>query len=104
MITNHLELLGFICNLLGVMHHHASFFQPPKFKEPSCPTISCVIGNSKIEKVLLDLGASVNLLSYSVYEQLGLGELKPTSLILQLPGQSVIVPKDISYTINILKV
>ena len=27
MITNHLELLGFICNLLGVVHHHASFFQ-----------------------------------------------------------------------------
>ena len=25
--------------------------RPPKFKDPSCPTISCVIGNSKIEKV-----------------------------------------------------
>ena len=40
----------------------------PKFKDPGCPTISCVIGNSKIEKALLDLGASVNLLPYSVYE------------------------------------
>ena len=38
--------------------------RPPKFKDPSCPTISCVIGNSKIEKTLLDLGASVNLLPY----------------------------------------
>ena len=27
MITNPLELLGIICNLLGVVHHHASFFQ-----------------------------------------------------------------------------
>ena len=36
--------------------------RPPKFKDPSCPTISCVISNSKIEKALLDLGASVNLL------------------------------------------
>ena len=95
MITNHLELLGFICNLLGVMHHHASFFQPPKFKEPSCPTISCVIGNSKIEKALLDLGASVNLLPSSVYEQLGLGELKPTSIILQLANGSMIVPRGV---------
>ena len=55
---------------------------PPKYKDPGCPTISCVIGNFRIEKALLDLGASVNLLPYSVYEQLGLGELKPTGLIL----------------------
>ena len=44
--------------------------RPPNFKNPGCPTISCVIGNSKIEKTLLDLGASVNLLPNSVYEQL----------------------------------
>ena len=69
--------------------------RPPKFKDPSCPTISCVIGNSNIEKALLDLGASVNLLPYSVYEQLGLGELKLTSLILQLANRSVIVPKGV---------
>ncbi|RVW61980.1 hypothetical protein CK203_063923 [Vitis vinifera] len=36
------------------------------------------------EKALLDLGASVNLLPYSVYKQLGLGELKPTSITLCL--------------------
>ena len=41
-------------------------------------------GDSKIDKALLDLGASVNLLPYSVCEQLGLGKLKPTSVILQL--------------------
>ena len=67
----------------------------PKFKDPSCPTISCVMGNSKIEKALLDLGASVNLLPYLVYEQLGLGELKPTSLILQLADRSMILPKGV---------
>ena len=44
--------------------------RPPNFKNPGCPTISCVIGNSKIEKALLDLEASVNLLPNSVYEQL----------------------------------
>ena len=42
--------------------------RPTKFKDPGCPTISCVIGHSKIEKALLNLGASVNLLPYSVYE------------------------------------
>ena len=69
--------------------------RPPKFKDPGCPTISCVIGNSKIEKALLDLGVSVNLLPYSVYEQLGLGELKPTSIILQLADRFVIIPKGV---------
>ena len=51
---------------------------PPKFKDPGAPTISCVLGNNFIDRALLDLGASVNLLPYSVYEKLGLGELKPT--------------------------
>lgn len=37
-----------------------------------------------IEKALLDLGASVILLLYSVYKQLGSGELKLTPITLQL--------------------
>ncbi|XP_074356421.1 uncharacterized protein LOC141696134 [Apium graveolens] len=48
---------------------------PVKYKDPDCPTISCVIGNTFVDKALLDLGASVNLLPYSVYQELGLGEL-----------------------------
>jgi hypothetical protein len=44
-----------------------------KYKDPDCPTISCFIGEHKIEKALLDLGASVNLLPYSVYQSLNLG-------------------------------
>jgi hypothetical protein len=55
---------------------------PIKYKDLGCPTISCMIGVSHIEKALLDLGASFNLLPYSVYLQLGLGELKPTSMTL----------------------
>ena len=51
-----------------------------KYKDPGCLTISCFIGDHKIEKVLLDLGASVNLLPYSVFQSLNLGELKPTSV------------------------
>ena len=39
------------------------------------------------------MGASVNLLSYSVYKQLGLGELKPTNITLSLADQSVKIPK-----------
>ena len=51
-----------------------------KYKDPGCPTISVNIGGTCVEKALLDLGASVNLLPYSVYKQLGLRELKPTTI------------------------
>jgi hypothetical protein len=39
-----------------------------KQKDPRSPTIPCIIGNSKIDKALMDLGAGVNLLPYTIYE------------------------------------
>ena len=45
---------------------------PPKYKDPGSPTISIVVGNSKLGHALVDLGASVNLFPYSVYVELGL--------------------------------
>ena len=41
---------------------------PVKYKDPGCPTISVNIGGTSVEKALLDLGASVNLLPYSMYQ------------------------------------
>ena len=66
-----------------------------KYKDPGSPTISVNIGGTCIDKTLLDLGASVNLLPYSVYKQLGLGELKPTNITLSLADRSVKIPKGI---------
>ena len=68
---------------------------PVKYKDPGSPTISINIGGTCIDKALLDLGASVNLLPYSVYKQLGLGELKPTNITLSLVDRSVKIPKGI---------
>ncbi|XP_074374216.1 uncharacterized protein LOC141714604 [Apium graveolens] len=68
---------------------------PVKYKDPGCPTISCVIGNTFVDKALLDLGASVNLLPYSVYQELGLGELQKTNVTLQLADRSIKSPKGI---------
>ena len=66
-----------------------------KFKDPGSPTISVNIVGTCIDKSLLDLGASVNLLPYSVYKQLGLGELKPTNITFSLADRSVKIPKGI---------
>ncbi|XP_026419792.1 uncharacterized protein LOC113315750 [Papaver somniferum] len=68
---------------------------PTKFRDPGCPTISCTIGYHNVEKALLELGASVNLLPYSVYVELGLGELKPTPVTLQLADRSIKIPRGI---------
>ena len=68
---------------------------PMKYKDPGSPTISVNIGGTCIDKALLDLGASVNLLPYSVYKQLGLGELKPTNITLSLADRSVKIHKGI---------
>ena len=66
---------------------------PVKYKDLDCPTISVNIGGTCVEKALLDLGASVNLLPYSLYKQLGLGELKPTSITLCLADRSIKILK-----------
>ena len=68
---------------------------PVKYKDPGSPTIPVNIGGNCINKSLLDLGASVNLMPYSVYLQLGLGELKPTTITLSLADRSVKIPKGI---------
>ena len=49
---------------------------PVKYKDPGCPTILVNIGGTCIEKALLNLGASVNLLPYLVYKQQGAKRIK----------------------------
>ena len=66
-----------------------------KYKDPGSPTILVNIGGTCIDKALLDLGASVNLLPYTMYKQLGLGELNPTNITLSLADRSVKIPKGI---------
>jgi hypothetical protein len=68
---------------------------PPKLKDPGSFTILCRIGDHDCERSLLDLGASVNLMPYTVYEMLGLGELQPTSITLQLANRSIKRPRGI---------
>ena len=66
---------------------------PVKYKDPGCPTISVNIGGTCVKKAFIDLGASVNLLPFSMYKQLGLGELKPTTITLSLADRSIKIPK-----------
>ena len=66
---------------------------PPKLKDPGSFTIPCTIGTTRFERVLLDLGASINLMPYSVYKTLNLGELKETKVTIQLADRSLKYPR-----------
>ena len=66
---------------------------PVKYKDPGSLTISYIIGQTTINWALLDLRASVNLLLFSVYHQLELGDCRPTRVTIQLADRSVKIPK-----------
>ena len=51
------------------------------------------LGQAEINHALLDLRASINLLLFSVYQQLGLGDLSLTRVKIQLADRSVKVLK-----------
>jgi len=74
---------------------------PITYKDLGCPTIACTIGQAEISRALLDLGASINLLPFSVYQQLGLGNLSPIRVTIQLADRSVKVPKKKTNDIHI---
>jgi len=66
---------------------------PIKYKDPGCPILSCTIGQAEISRALLDLRASINLLPFSIYQQLRLGKFSPTQVTFQLANRSIKVPK-----------
>ncbi|XP_075077233.1 uncharacterized protein LOC107832466 [Nicotiana tabacum] len=66
---------------------------PQKLKHPRSFTIQISIGKHAVGQALCDLGASINLMTLSVIRQLGLGEPRPTMVILQLANRSLAHPE-----------
>ncbi|XP_073025140.1 uncharacterized protein [Primulina eburnea] len=66
---------------------------PNKCKDPGMFTMLCVIGNLKIERAMLDLGASINVMPYSIYCALNLGPLKENRVVIQLTDRSNAYPE-----------
>ncbi|XP_062089707.1 uncharacterized protein LOC133796249 [Humulus lupulus] len=70
----------------------SSFLQnklPSKMRDPGSFTIPCTIGNSYCGMALCDLGVSINMMPMSIFKQLGIGEVKPTTVTLQLADRSL---------------
>ena len=54
----------------------------PKLKDPGSFIIPCAIRNAVFERALCDLGASINLMPWSIFKKLKLGEARPTIVTL----------------------
>ncbi|XP_070020563.1 uncharacterized protein [Nicotiana sylvestris] len=61
----------------------------PKLEDPGAFTIPCIIGIAEFAKVLCDLGASINLMPYSVYKTLGIRKPRTTSMRLQMADRTM---------------
>nr|GEU63459.1 UBN2 domain-containing protein [Tanacetum cinerariifolium] len=70
---------------------------PRKEKDPGSFTLPCIINNLCFNKALANLGASISVMPFLAYTNLGLGKLAPTKLIVQLTDRTVKHPKDLLY-------
>jgi len=66
---------------------------PTKLKDPSSFTVQITKGQGIHARGLCDLGASINLMTTSLFKKLGLGSPKPTIIILQLADISIARPE-----------
>ncbi|KAM2335979.1 hypothetical protein ACFXTH_013340 [Malus domestica] len=78
-------------NVSAILQHKL----PPKCKDPGSFTIPCVIGNTRFKSAMLDLGASINVMPYSIYASMNLGALKNDGVIIQLADRSNAYPKGV---------
>lgn len=68
---------------------------PPKCKDPGVFTIPCKRGNVTVDRAMLDLGASINVMPYSIFKTLNVGPLQETGVVIQLADRSVVHPKGV---------
>ncbi|GKB87034.1 reverse transcriptase domain-containing protein, partial [Tanacetum coccineum] len=73
---------------------------PPKLRDPGSFLIPCNFNKTFSCNALADLGASINLMPYSLYAKLSLETLKPTKMSVRLADRSFQYP--IGITENIL--
>ncbi|GKD18353.1 gag-pol polyprotein [Tanacetum coccineum] len=81
-------------NSYGALHIDNSI--PRKEKDPGSCTLPCYINNVCFDNTIADLGASVSVMPFSTYLNLGLGELAHSKLIVELADRTVKYPKRIA--------
>ncbi|GJS01019.1 reverse transcriptase domain-containing protein [Tanacetum coccineum] len=73
-----------------------------KLEDPGKFLIPCALQELDRTNALADSGASINILTHSIYKQLGLGALKPTRMTLELANCSVTHPTGIAEDVVVI--
>ncbi|XP_060178306.1 uncharacterized protein LOC132608274 [Lycium barbarum] len=88
--------------MVGVTHLCTSIVTKAlvqKKEYPGAFTIPCTIGVYKFAKALCDLGASINLIPLAMFNKLGLGSPRPTTMRLLMADRTVKKPVGILYDV-----
>ncbi|GJR54270.1 retrotransposon protein [Tanacetum coccineum] len=72
-------------NILGAYDNNL----PQKEKDLKSFTLPCLINNIYFNKALVDLGASVSVMPFSTYTNLGLGDLSHTRMTIELADRTI---------------
>ncbi|XP_021722788.1 uncharacterized protein LOC110690271 [Chenopodium quinoa] len=81
-----------------VSAHVSAVFQkklPEKCSDPGMFTVPVTIGDTTFHRAMLDLGASINVIPYSLFKSLELGPLHETGVVIQLADRSNVYPKGV---------
>ncbi|CAA0805966.1 Unknown protein, partial [Striga hermonthica] len=66
-----------------------------KERDPGGFVIKIALGNEKEASGMHDLEAGINLMPFSIFQRLGLGDLRPTQIFLQLADRLIRYPKGV---------
>lgn len=62
----------------------------PKYSDPGSPIVKIVINGTQIKNALVDLGATINVMTKDIMQKLNITILKPTPTVLQLADSSTV--------------
>ena len=65
------------------------------YVDPGIPMVTITINNFSISKKLIDLGATINVMTLETMKYLDLKNLRPTTTVLELADRSKIAPEGI---------
>ncbi|XP_070020040.1 uncharacterized protein [Nicotiana sylvestris] len=79
------------CKTIKMTHEVSAIVHSmaPKIEDPGAFTIPCTIGSRDFAKALCDLGEGINLMPYSIFKILGIGQPRVTSMRLQMATRTM---------------
>ena len=66
---------------------------PIKYEDPGNPIVTVQINGQSFPNALVDLGATINILTTTNCQKLGITSLEPTTTLLELADRSVFKPE-----------